>query len=127
MNRPGEPYQPSNGTEGDCVLESFCWQCLHCNPDPEGEKQCQILMKTLCYSWKDPEYPKEWTYTEEGRPTCTAHVKWDWNRDGDPDDPDNPIAPPPPPDPNQLDLFPLYPNDIHFEPIKIPYHEGVNC
>lgn len=115
MSKPGDPYYPSNGTEGMIFCEEFCFQCLHCDPDPEGEKQCMILCRTLVHGPNDPEYPKEWTYTEDGHPTCTNHVKWDWNRDGNPDDPDNPLAPPPPPDPNQLNLFPLYPDEIDFE------------
>lgn len=113
--KPGEAYRPSNGTEGEGFHESYCYQCLHTNPDPEGEKQCQIWMKALCYNTNEPEYPKEWTYDDQGKPTCTNHVKWDWNRDGDPDDPNNPNQPPLPPDPNQLSLFPMYPDERDFQ------------
>lgn len=94
-------YQPSNGTEGEYFTDQFCMQCIHCDPDPEGDKQCDILCATLCYNVKDPEYPEEWIYDKEDNPTCTAWVKWDWGNDGDPDDLDNPKAPIPE-DPNQL-------------------------
>lgn len=102
----GEIYEPSNGTEGMIFTDKFCMQCLHCDPDPEGEKQCEILCATMCFSKKDKEYPREWIYDAEGNPTCTKWQKWDWGNDGDPDDPDNPNKPPyEPNDPNQLMMF----------------------
>lgn len=117
MDKPGEPYYPSNGTEGYSFIDYYCMNCLHCDPDPEGEKQCMILCRTLVHSPKDPEYPKEWTYNEKGEPICTNHVKWDWGNDGNPDDPDNPNNPPSV-DPDQLSLFPLYPSELDFEPVQ---------
>jgi hypothetical protein len=117
--RNNEPYQPSNGTEGMGFEELHCYQCLNCDPNPEGEKQCDIWMRAVFYNPSDPEYPKEWIY-KDGKPTCTSWVKWDWGNDGDPNDPNNPKAPIIP-DPNQLDLFPLYPNEKNYEkePIKV--------
>lgn len=96
-------YQPSNGTEGIMFTEQHCMQCLHCDPDPEGAKQCEILCLSMGYDVKDKEYPKEWCYVDD-KPTCTKWQKWDWGNDGDPDDPNNPKAPPVD-DPNQLMLF----------------------
>lgn len=111
-------YRPSNGTEGMRFMEAFCDQCLHQNPDPDPvhtkAKNCKICLAAMCYSPWESQYPKEWRYVN-GQPTCTAWQKWDWGTNGDPDDPDNPNAPPPPPDSNQLELFPLYPNDADFE------------
>lgn len=78
--------------------------CINCDPNPSGAKQCNILLKTLIHGVDEPEYPKEWTYDENDRPICTSYVKWDWDSNGDPDDPDNPNAPIPD-DPNQLMLF----------------------
>lgn len=106
-------YIPSNGTEGMGFTENFCEQCIHQNPDPNSPKQCELLLASLFYYPTDPEFPKEWIY-KDGKPTCTKFVKWDWGNDGDPDDRDNPKAPPPPPDPNQLDMFPLYPDEKNF-------------
>lgn len=96
-------YQPSNGTEGDYFISEHCMQCLHCDPDPSGAKQCEILCATMCFNVTDKEYPKEWCYIDD-KPTCTKWQKWDWGEDGDPDDPNNPKAPPVD-DPNQLMLF----------------------
>ena len=99
----GRLYQPSNGTEGMMFTETYCMNCLHCNPDPHGKKQCEILLATMLFSTNDPEYPKEWVYDENDDPCCTKWKKWDWQKDGDPDDPENPKAPPFI-DPNQLSL-----------------------
>lgn len=96
-------YRPSNGTEGMCFIEKYCMNCLHCDPNPHGKKQCKILCATMCFSVNDPEYPKEWIYDENDTPCCTKWQKWDWGNDGDPDDPDNPKAPIPE-NPNQLCL-----------------------
>jgi len=96
-------YQPSNGSEGAMFTEKYCMNCLHCNPDPDGEKQCEILCRTMCYDVTDKEYPNEWVYIDD-KPTCTKWHKLDWGNDGDPDDPNNPKAPIPE-DPNQLMLF----------------------
>ena len=112
-------YQPSNGSEGIDFTETYCMNCTHCDPDPYGEKQCDILCRSMVYNINDPEYPREWVKDDDGRnPRCTAWVKWDWGNDGDPDDPENPKAPPPPPDPSQINMFPLYPYETVFEPKK---------
>lgn len=97
-----KPYQPSNGSEGAIFIDKYCMQCLNCDPDPDGQKQCTILERSFVFSINDKEYPTEWQYID-GQPTCTAHVKWDWGNDGDPDDPDNPNIPPSQ-DPDQLCL-----------------------
>lgn len=77
--------------------------CINCNPDPSGKKQCEILMRTLIHHANEPEYPTEWTYDKDGRPTCTAHKLWDWQTQGDPDDPAN-VNYQQPKDPNQLEI-----------------------
>lgn len=111
-------YRPSNGTEGMWFEDAFCNHCMHQNPDPTKEKNCEIAMRAFCFDLKDEQYPIEWQYDPLGHPTCTAFVNWNWDTDGDPDDPDNPKSPPPPPDPNQLHLFALYPDELHFQETK---------
>jgi hypothetical protein len=117
MRSPGEKYRPSNGTEGMGFEEKFCLQCIHCDPNPSGKKQCKIWFMALNYETNEPEYPTEWTYDEKGKPTCTNWTKWDWRMDGDPDDPENPKAPIPN-DPNQLSLFPVYPDERDFTKVE---------
>lgn len=94
------PYRPSNGSEGDWFIESHCMKCRNCDPDPEGEKQCDILLRSVSYSVGDPEYPTEWVY-KDGKPTCTAWEKWNWEEQGNPDSGENEKSN----DPNQLNLF----------------------
>ncbi len=103
-NLDTEKYQPSNGTEGAIFIDSFCMKCRHCDPNPEGKKQCNILANTIIFSANDDEYPSEWTYTKAGKPTCTKHQQWDWYELGDPDDPENPNYVQPY-NPNQMTLF----------------------
>jgi hypothetical protein len=103
-------YRPSNGTEGMAFCEHFCERCIHENPSQESKRKCDILTATMLYDVNEEKYPKEWTYDENGSPTCTNWVKWDWNNDGDPDDPDNPKAPIPE-NPNQL-CFPFLLDEI---------------
>lgn len=99
-------YRPSNGTEGDYFMSKFCYQCIHDNPDYNAKSpRCEIMTLTMCLSVDDKDYPKEWTYDENGKPICTEWRKWDWGNDGDHDDRDNPKAPIPD-DPNQL-VFPF--------------------
>ncbi len=95
-------YQPSNGTEGMGFMETFCDKCLNQHPDPNSPKQCMIIMRTMLYNTRDKEYPEEWTYDENGKPICTAFVKWDWGKDDD-GNWIEPLIPPPVPD-NQLCL-----------------------
>lgn len=96
-------YRPSNGTEGMWFMECHCFQCIHENPNPELKPKCDIITASMCFDVNEKEYPKEWIYGEDGKPTCTKFFKWDWGNDGDPNDRDNPKAPIPE-DPNQLCL-----------------------
>lgn len=96
-------YRPSNGTEGEGFIDHFCYNCIHGKYEHTGDlndKPCDILSRSFMHDLKDKEYPEEWTYDEDGNPTCTAWKKWDWGRDDD----GNFINPelPPPDDPRQL-------------------------
>lgn len=88
-----ELYRPSNGSEGEWFINEYCMHCMHCDPDPHGLKQCQILCASLCYSVNEEGYPKEWVYDDHEEPKCTKWKHWDWEKWGNPDDPDNPNAP----------------------------------
>lgn len=84
-------------------MSEHCFQCIHENPNAEKKPKCDIMTLSMCYDINDKEYPSEWCYNENGKPTCTKFVKWDWDNDGDPNDHDNPKAPIPD-NPNQLCL-----------------------
>lgn len=106
MGKPGELYQPSNGTEGCFFEDKFCSQCknekfMHTAKD--GDKICDIYSNTMIYDTKDPEYPKEWTFDADGQPTCTAYVfkKWELDDNGDEINPETDYGY----NPNQLTFF----------------------
>lgn len=84
--KPGESYQPSNGTEGTCFHEEFCFQC-----ERDRDGNCQILADSFRRQ-DDPKFPREWVYDEKGWPTCKAFVQL-----GDPI--------PPPRDDRTIDMF----------------------
>lgn len=70
-------YQPCNGSEGDWFTGQFCDQCAHdagYRETNNGSDGCQILMLTLCHNVTDKEYPEEWTYDKNGKPTCTKYL-----------------------------------------------------
>lgn len=71
MSKPGEKYQPSNGTEGDRFIAKFCNGCVR----NWGNATCDILMDTMVLDKDDPEYPMAWTYDAEEKPTCTKFEK----------------------------------------------------
>jgi len=66
-------YRPSNGTEGMDFMDKFCDRCWKEESYRRTQKGtgCKILCKTMVYDINDPEYPEEWTYDEDGNPTCT--------------------------------------------------------
>jgi hypothetical protein len=64
----GKTYRPSNGTEGMIFEETFCHHCMAYDFGAE----CPIYMAALVYDSGNDEYPKEWIYDQDGRPTCTA-------------------------------------------------------
>lgn len=110
-------YCPSNGTEGMWFTGKFCDNCIHDNPDYNAKApRCEILTLTMILDVTDKDYPKEWIYNEENKPTCTKFVKWDWGNDGDPGDPDNPKAPMPY-NPNQL-VIPFILDEIESNTLK---------
>ena len=116
----GKKYCPSNGTEGMIFVSKFCEQCIHekfMHTQNENDKKCDIFSRTLIHDVTDKEYPLEWQYDENGNPTCTSFVKWDW---GSEDDEDGLNEPPPdiPDDPNQL-VLPFILDEIKEDTIVI--------
>jgi hypothetical protein len=70
-DRAGEPYRPSNGTEGMIFEEKFCNRCIRQHAEDE-DGLCRILGDVMVFNLDDPEYPKEWVYDHSGNPTCDA-------------------------------------------------------
>lgn len=78
-------YQPSNGSEHICFTETYCMNCVNCDPDPEGPKQCDIILKTFYLNGDEDDYPSELTYDKNDNPICTSFKFWDWEKLGNPD------------------------------------------
>lgn len=71
----GRPYQPSNGSEGELFMRLWCSDCqadAAFRADPNRAGGCPIVGDTMCMSVRDPDYPREWQYSERGQPICTA-------------------------------------------------------
>ncbi|MBL4598563.1 MAG: hypothetical protein JKX93_06290 [Rhizobiaceae bacterium] len=66
-----KPYRPSNGTEGDSFIASWCSQCTRFNVS-EPNEGCEIELRALNHSIGEQEYPVEWCYFD-GIPVCTAY------------------------------------------------------
>ena len=48
-------------------MARFCERCLH---DINGD--CEIIALSMAFDVSNPEYPKEWIYGDDNKPTCTA-------------------------------------------------------
>ncbi len=80
--RAGQPYQPSNGTEGEFFFEAWCRGCARDRAMREGDdvndcddnEVCDLIARSMAFKPGDAEYPVEWQYDKEGQPCCTAFV-----------------------------------------------------
>lgn len=79
MNKPGDLYLPSNGLEGGCFFESWCFHCARDKSMREGAplEDCDDTEKCniIADSFRGPV--KEWVYDKDGIPCCTAYVEAD--------------------------------------------------
>ena len=64
----GNPYRPSNGSEGDWFESQWCSTCIHNHP----EHGCKVWFYALMFPIDDKLYPKELVEGKDG-PICT---KW---------------------------------------------------
>lgn len=60
-------YRPSNGEEGMLFMALWCEQCSQ-----DENEDCPILAATFYCNANDKEYPREWTFDDDGQPCCTA-------------------------------------------------------
>lgn len=115
-------YRPSNGSEGDWFCDKFCRNCINGKYEHTmdiDDNPCEILTASFLFDIYEKEYPKEWVYDSESKPSCTAFVKFDWDKDDD----GNIIDPPKNPDDdipdNQLMLFSIADEVLENHKIKI--------
>lgn len=69
-------YRPSNGTEGEMFRAKFCERCALLDVEDEefGMRTCAILGDVFAFQIQEKEYPKQWCYDDDGKPTCTAFL-----------------------------------------------------
>lgn len=65
-------YRPANSEEGEWFMAKFCDHCIH-----DTSNKCRIKELTLILDEDDPDYPQEWVYSDEDKPTCTAFEQID--------------------------------------------------
>jgi hypothetical protein len=73
--RVSQPYQPSNGFEGDLFMRDWCAMCQRdaaFRANPDDADGCEIVAMTMALKVNDPDYPREWQYAADGQPICTA-------------------------------------------------------
>jgi hypothetical protein len=84
VKHAGEKYRPSNGTEGQIFIESFCAKCARDKSLREGEpieecdddEVCDIVSRTMAFKIEEEDYPSEWQYGKNGQPCCTPFVEF---------------------------------------------------
>lgn len=63
MSHEWKPYRPSNGTEGECFMESWCYRCKRdraYQENPDQADGCDIIARSLAFKPGDAKYPTEW-------------------------------------------------------------------
>ncbi|MFC4727105.1 hypothetical protein [Coralloluteibacterium thermophilus] len=68
----GQKWRPSNGTEGELFIGSWCAECSR---DATGG--CSILSATFAHEVTDEAYPPEWQIGGDGQPRCSAWLALD--------------------------------------------------
>ena len=69
--RPGKPYCPANGTEGEMFAERWCDHCEH-------NGGCEIYAAAFFTADPDsPDHPYQWRHGADGQPECTAFEEAD--------------------------------------------------
>jgi len=88
-NKPGEPYRPCNGTEGEYFHSMWCEECARDkvmsgqatveDADKDPSLYCEILNR----SFRSDEPLAEWTYGDDGQPKCTQFERFVEPREGE--------------------------------------------
>lgn len=83
VERAGQKYRPSNGTEGELFFDAWCCHCQRDRSMREGapieecddNERCDIIADTFSYAVDNPKYPAAWQYGPDGQPRCTGFVE----------------------------------------------------
>ena len=78
MGKQGKPYKPYSAEEGIVFEDRFCNQCKRDQKyfeTMDGADSCDIHNRGQCFLSSDEDFPPEWSYDENEKPTCTAFEK----------------------------------------------------
>lgn len=83
VERVGQKYRPSNGTEGAMFIDAWCANCERDYgmmaglplEECDDNRICDIIGDTYLFALDHPKYPSEWQYGNDGQPRCTAFVE----------------------------------------------------
>jgi len=76
-NKPGEPYRPCNGTEGEFFHSMWCEECARDKvmsgkaTVEDAYKDPSLYCEILNRSFRSDEPLPEWAYGADGQPCCT--------------------------------------------------------
>lgn len=81
-DKPGEPYRPCNGSEGEYFHSMWCEECAHDkvmngsatveDADADPSLYCEILNR----SFRSDEPLPEWVHGDDGQPKCTQFMRY---------------------------------------------------
>ncbi|MGU3475709.1 hypothetical protein [Methylobacterium sp. D48H] len=66
----GQPYRPSNGSEGEYFAAVWCSGCSRRHGF--AGQGCMIFVASMAHGINEPGYPEEWQYGADGQPGCTG-------------------------------------------------------
>ena len=73
--KAGENYRHASHMELLAFMGLYCWKCKreydYINTHSMDDA-CDILSRASNHAIGHPDYPSEWTYGNNGSPTCTA-------------------------------------------------------
>jgi hypothetical protein len=61
----GKPYRPSNGTESDIFMGTWCRGC-------RKNSWCRIIDRSMIFDEEDKGYPRALRIGDNGQPECTS-------------------------------------------------------
>ena len=73
-NKEIKYYFPSNGTEGECFIATWCENCRKDTGLRGGKVFCSIFNKSL--TCEQSVIIKQWIINDKGEPECTSFVDY---------------------------------------------------
>lgn len=81
-SKPGEPYRPCNGTEGEYFHSMWCEECARDKvmsgqaTTEDADKDPSLYCEILNRSFRNDEPLPEWAYGDDGQPKCMQFLRY---------------------------------------------------